>query len=76
MRGGHPPVNASASLLCSDAVAVGAAPALCSKLTGMDVKGYMAGLGRRARAASRVLARADTAIKNRALAAIAAEIVK
>ncbi len=74
MRGGHPPVNASASLLCSDAVAVGAAPALCSKLTGMDVKGYMAGLGRRARAASRVLARADTAIKNRALAAIAAAI--
>ena len=39
-----------------------------------DIKGYMQGLGRVARAAARVVARADTATKNRALLAIAAEI--
>ena len=39
-----------------------------------DIKTYMHELGRRARAASRVLARADGAAKNRALAAIAAGI--
>jgi glutamate-5-semialdehyde dehydrogenase len=40
----------------------------------MDVKAYMEDLGRRARAAARVLARADTETKNRALAAMAAAI--
>jgi glutamate-5-semialdehyde dehydrogenase len=38
----------------------------------MDVKAYMQDLGRRARAASRVVAKADTATKNRALLAMAA----
>nr|WP_028445708.1 glutamate-5-semialdehyde dehydrogenase [Chitinimonas koreensis] len=37
----------------------------------MDVKAYMAGLGRAARAASRAIARADTNAKNAALNAIA-----
>jgi glutamate-5-semialdehyde dehydrogenase len=37
----------------------------------MDIKSYMLEVGRRARAASRELARADTATKNRALAAMA-----
>jgi glutamate-5-semialdehyde dehydrogenase len=40
----------------------------------MDVKAYMQDLGRRARAASRVLAKADTGTKNRALLAMAAAI--
>ena len=40
----------------------------------LDVKEYMQGLGRAARAAARLVARADTAAKNRALQAIAAEI--
>lgn len=39
-----------------------------------DVAVYMRDLGERARAASRVLARADTATKNRALAAIAVDL--
>jgi len=39
-----------------------------------DIKTYMHELGRRARAASRVLARADGAAKNRALAAMASGI--
>ena len=38
------------------------------------MKAYVRGLGQAARAAARVLARADTATKNRALAAMAAEI--
>jgi glutamate-5-semialdehyde dehydrogenase len=42
----------------------------------MDVKAHMQQLGRQAREASRALARADTAAKNRALAAMAAEIRK
>ncbi|NBS59407.1 MAG: gamma-glutamyl-phosphate reductase, partial [Betaproteobacteria bacterium] len=42
--------------------------------TDLDVKEYMQGLGRAARAAARLVARADTATKNRALQAIAAEI--
>ena len=42
--------------------------------TDLDVKEYMQGLGRAARAAARLVARADTAAKNRALQAIAAEI--
>ncbi len=37
----------------------------------LDIKSYMLEVGRRARAASRELARADTATKNRALAAMA-----
>ncbi len=37
----------------------------------MDIQSYMHGVGRRARAASRATARADTATRNRALAAIA-----
>jgi glutamate-5-semialdehyde dehydrogenase len=41
---------------------------------GQDVQSYMKGLGQAARAAARELARADTAAKNRALAAIAAAI--
>jgi glutamate-5-semialdehyde dehydrogenase len=40
----------------------------------LDVKAYMRGLGEAARAAARGLARADTAAKNRALQAMAAEI--
>jgi glutamate-5-semialdehyde dehydrogenase len=40
----------------------------------MDVKAHVQQLGRQARAASRLLARADTAAKNRALAAMAAAI--
>jgi glutamate-5-semialdehyde dehydrogenase len=40
----------------------------------MDVTTYMHGVGRQARAASRVIARADTATKNRALREIAAAI--
>jgi len=40
----------------------------------MDVRSYMHETGRRARAASRLVAKADTATKNRALAAIAAAI--
>ena len=39
-----------------------------------DISAYMQDLGRRARAASRLLARADSAAKNRALAAIAAAL--
>jgi glutamate-5-semialdehyde dehydrogenase len=40
----------------------------------LDVKAYVRGLGQAARAAARQLARADTAVKNRALAAMAIEI--
>jgi len=40
----------------------------------MDVQTYMHGIGRRARAAARVIAKADTATKNRALKEIAAAI--
>jgi glutamate-5-semialdehyde dehydrogenase len=40
----------------------------------MDVATYMHNVGRQARAASRVIARADTATKNRALKAMAAQI--
>jgi glutamate-5-semialdehyde dehydrogenase len=40
----------------------------------IDVEAYMSGLGERARAASRLLARADTATKNHALSAIADDI--
>ena len=40
----------------------------------LDITAYMHQLGREARAAARLLARADTAAKNRALRAIAAEI--
>lgn len=40
----------------------------------MDIQQYMHTLGRQARAASRAMARADTAAKNRALLAIAASI--
>ncbi len=40
----------------------------------VDVKAYVRGLGRAAREAARVLARADTETKNRALAAMAAEL--
>ncbi len=40
----------------------------------LDVKAYVRGLGQAARAAARVLARADTDAKNRALAAMAAGI--
>ena len=42
--------------------------------TPSDIKGYMRALGERARAAARVLARADTAAKDTALLAIAEEI--
>jgi glutamate-5-semialdehyde dehydrogenase len=42
----------------------------------VDVKEYMQGLGRNARAAARLVARADTATKNRALLAIATAIRK
>lgn len=37
----------------------------------MDIKDYMQGLGLQARAAGRVLSRADTSKKNQALLAIA-----
>ena len=40
----------------------------------MDVKAHVQQLGRQARAAARLLARADTAAKNRALSAMAAEM--
>ncbi|HSG75560.1 MAG TPA: glutamate-5-semialdehyde dehydrogenase [Burkholderiales bacterium] len=40
----------------------------------LDVKAYVRGLGQAARAAARVLARADTGAKNRALAAMAAAL--
>jgi len=40
----------------------------------MDIQAYMTAVGRRARAAARAMARAGTAEKNRALAAIAAAI--
>ena len=40
----------------------------------VDVRAYMRELGRCARAAARVLARAETEAKNRALRAMAAEI--
>ena len=40
----------------------------------MDIKHYMAEVGQRARVASRAMAKADTAAKNRALALIAAAI--
>jgi glutamate-5-semialdehyde dehydrogenase len=40
----------------------------------MDIKAYMQSVGGQARQASRVLARADTALKNRALLAIAAAL--
>ena len=40
----------------------------------MDVQSYVHGIGRQARAAARVIARADTATKNRALQEIAAAI--
>ena len=42
----------------------------------MDVRAHVQQLGRQAREAARVLARADTATKNRALAAMAAEMRK
>jgi len=40
----------------------------------MDIKNYMNGVGQRARTASRAMAKADTAAKNRALTLIAAAI--
>ena len=40
----------------------------------MDIQSYMHGVGRAARAASRAMAKADTAAKNRALARMAAAI--
>ena len=40
----------------------------------MDIQTYIHGVGRRARAAARVIARADAAAKNRALAGMAAAI--
>ena len=40
----------------------------------MDVQSYIHGVGRRARAAARVIAKADTATKNRALKEMAAAI--
>jgi glutamate-5-semialdehyde dehydrogenase len=40
----------------------------------MDIQTYIHGVGRRARAAARVIAKADTATKNRALAGMAAAI--
>ncbi len=42
----------------------------------MDIKRYMDGVGKGARAASRLMARADTAAKNRALEAIAQAIAR
>src|SRR6516225_4619006 len=41
------------------------------RIDDMDIKAYMQSLGQRAREASRAMARADTAAKNRALLAIA-----
>jgi len=43
-------------------------------VTGLDIKQYMQEVGRRARGASRALARADTDSKNRALRAMAAAL--
>ncbi|MDL2283731.1 glutamate-5-semialdehyde dehydrogenase [Oxalobacter sp. OttesenSCG-928-P03] len=40
----------------------------------MDIREYMSRIGRQARQASRVMAKADTAVKNQALAAIASAI--
>lgn len=40
----------------------------------MDIQSYMVGIGRRARIASRAMAKADTDVKNRALLAIAAAL--
>jgi len=40
----------------------------------MDIQSYMVGIGRRARVASRAMAKADTDVKNRALIAIAAAL--
>ena len=45
-----------------------------SKTTHIDIRQYMQGVGQRARAAARVLARAETAPKNAALLAMAAAI--
>jgi glutamate-5-semialdehyde dehydrogenase len=42
----------------------------------MDIKRYMDGVGREARAASRLMAKADTASKNRALEAIAEAVLR
>jgi glutamate-5-semialdehyde dehydrogenase len=42
----------------------------------LNVKDYMAGLGQKARAASRIIAAAPTAVKNKALLAIANELDK
>ena len=42
----------------------------------MDIQNYMNEVGQRARAASRAMARADTAVKNQALTLIAAAIVR
>lgn len=42
----------------------------------LNVKEYMAGVGRKARAASRIIAAAPTAVKNAALLAIASELDK
>ena len=42
----------------------------------MDVQTYMHGVGREARSASRLIAKADTAIKNRALTVIAEAILR
>ena len=49
-------------------------PATPASVRIADIPAYMQDLGRRARAASRLLARADSAAKNRALAAIAAAL--
>ena len=49
-------------------------PATLASVRIADIPAYMQDIGRRARAASRLLARADTAAKNRALAAIAAAL--
>ena len=42
----------------------------------MDIKSYMKGVGQAARVASRLMAKADTAAKNRALEAIAAAVLR
>jgi glutamate-5-semialdehyde dehydrogenase len=47
-----------------------------AKTDGMDIKTYMQGVGREARRASRLVARADTAVKNHALLATADAIAK
>jgi glutamate-5-semialdehyde dehydrogenase len=47
-----------------------------SSTAGMDIPAYMRGVGQRARAAARVLARAETAAKDAALNAMAAAIEK